>query len=811
MPETSHNLEGSRNTRFANLSSPIFWRITAGVFASILLIEAALLVFSWHTEQKRQINGLDNSIDAVTTLLDPINPIPQLDQLIQKQNDESKYQIIGYVYHTSGGERYAGGNSANLEQQVFAGKQKVYSSSDGTYAMYKSLGLLSTEANELRLRIDATWISEYMQGYIWRILVMILLISAFVTGACLVFLNPLLIKPLQRLNRLLVRAEQYGLESTTATTQDLTRRDEVGRVFQSFSHFRKELMVAENDKAYISERFEEFANLGADCFWEIDEKNRFVYFSGDAQRLLSVSPDAILGKSIRTFLAQISHRLPESKQLLVTLQRDGVWEGKIKSAVDGHTARTVRIAACRINSDSDSDGPAGYRGTIVDISEETELRATLRHQATHDDLTGLCNRRELVNRIKRSIDCYKTDNTTFTLLTLDLDRFKQINDLCGHVAGDLLLKRMSSIMQAQVNKNDTIARTGGDEFVFLLENTNEEQAQLVGDNIRRGIESYRFIWEGQSYSVSASIGIAEVAPEIASSEMIVLASDNCCIAAKQNGKNQIRVYSPGDDSVAVNRNEALWIGRINHALQHDDFRLFKQSIARIDGAEENHFEVLLRLKDDSDGFWPPNLFLPVAENNELMPKIDKWVVTNAFNWLSYETITDDIDFCMNVNLSAASLADTYFQEFLRNIVSVNTHLNPYVCFEITESAAMVNPEDTISLLEDLRKAGCKVALDDFGTGFSSLSQIRTLPLDYIKIDGAFIQEIHLQEVDQALVKSVSEIARVLNIKTVAEFVDSEEALQKLKELNINYAQGYLISKPEALDYSAVNAAGRKAA
>jgi len=547
-------------------------------------------------------------------------------------------------------------------------------------------------------------------------------------------------------------------------------------------------LVAETDRSYISQRFEEFANLGADCFWEIDDQYVFTYLTGDTQACLSVSSDDILGKSFLAFIDEYSNE-------------DHSGEGKLQPPENGKLARTVRIMA--IEAECINGESSCYRGTIVDISQETELRATLRHQATHDDLTGLCNRRELANRIQHSMDNYSANDTTFSVVTIDLDRFKQINDICGHVAGDMLLKRITSIMKAQVNSTDTIARTGGDEFVLLLNNSNEDDAKVVAENIRRGIESYQFIWESQTYAVSASIGVAEVASDIATSELIILASDNCCLAAKQKGKNQIRVYNPGDDSVAVNRDEALWLSRINDAIKNDHFRLFRQTIVRVDQTHEEHFEILLRLKDESDGYWPPNLFLPIAEKNELMPKIDKWVVTKALDWLACESISDDIDFSMNINLSAASLADAEFMNFLRNIVANNTELNQYVCFEMTESAAMRNPEETIALLEYLRNAGCKVALDDFGTGFSSLSQIRTLPLDYIKIDGAFIQQIHLDELDQALVKSVSEIARVLQIKTVAEFVDSEEALQTLRELNIDYAQGFLISKPAALDFTSV--------
>lgn len=373
------------------------------------------------------------------------------------------------------------------------------------------------------------------------------------------------------------------------------------------------------------------------------------------------------------------------------------------------------------------------------------------------------------------------------------------------------MKAIASSMLASVRSKDTVARIGGDEFAILLSGSDMNSAQNIAEQIRKGIEDYRLVWEGIPYSVSASMGIAEVSPELSSLESLKFASDSSCILAKQSGKNQIRVYDEEAESTTVKCDELLWVSRINQGLEENRFCLFKQSITNIDQQSGEHFEVLIRLRNNEGSVWTPNLFLPVAERNNLLPKIDKWVVTRALQWLNEQTIPVDSEYCMNVNLSAASLADQGFKQFLIDKIEKNKKVSRHICFELTESAVMLNPAETITLLSRLKSQGCRIALDDFGTGHSSLSQIRTLPLDFIKIDGAFIQEICKSELDQTVVKSVAEIARVLDIKTVAEFVDTDEALQLLKKLDIDYAQGYLISKPEPLENDSDDFAADRAA
>ncbi len=785
------------NQDLIKFKSPIFWRITAGVFASILIIEVALLIFSWFTERERLLTRLDESLITLTSLLDHDDPLPQLEQLINSGSSLPKYDIIGYLYESPEGSQHKGGADRTLSDIVDEKNPTHYSSEDKSYISYVTRSLDNGRIDKLWLYVDTSSISAYMVSYIWRILAMVLLISAFVTSTCLIFLTPLLINPLQRLNNLLVHGEMYGIRTANADQRDHNRADELGSVFRSFDKLRNELIGSEEDKTFITERFEEFANLGADCFWEVDKKCKITYVAGDVMRLLSVSPSRIKGMTYVSLINELSSRLPDQSNIIQTLKEKGKWQGEIQSSTPEIPACSVRIAATPIY---DKNGRfSGIRGTINDISKEENLAKVLRYQASHDELTNLCNRRELNSRMSQSIAEYKNDGTVFTLLTLDLDRFKAVNDSCGHIAGDTLLKALAKIMLDSVRSGDTVARIGGDEFAVLLNGINTDIALSIAERLRNGIEDYRLIWEGTANSVSVSIGLAEVSPDLNRVESITFASDFSCISAKQSGKNQIRVYNGEAESTAINRNELLWVSRINHGIEENKFCLSQQAIARIDQRPDIHFEVLIRLQNEEGDIWTPNLFLPVAERNNLMPKIDQWVVTNALKWLNTQTIPDGTNYCMNINLSAASLADQGFKQFLIRTVEQNKQLNQYICFEMTESAAMLNPEETTALLMTLRTHGCRIALDDFGTGHSSLSQIRTLPLDYIKIDGTFIRDIHNSELDQTVVKSVAEIAKVLNIKTVAEFVDSDEALQLLGKLGIDYAQGYHISKPSPLE------------
>ena len=781
-----------------NYRSPIFWRITAGVFASILIIEAALLVFSWNKERDRVIDRLSHSLNTIPALLDTQNPGQQLHKLIQENRTAGDYNIIGYIsLNYKGNIIDSGGDIAGIDIPAdqydigFIGADSAY------YSTQFLLDESKTEHHIVRLKVDTSRLSSYMTNYVWRILGMVVLLSLFVTVACLVFLTPLLIKPLQRLRELLKNGEIHGIEEAIAEPYDLDRRDELGQVFRSFGHLRNELIDSNTERTRISERFEEFAGLGADCFWEVDAELKLAYVAGDTHRLLGLTSDELIGIELTNLNTHLANRVEHSDELFQTLEQGGKWEGLIKPIDDSGLTSCLRISASRF---VDSSGQfTGVRGIIADITKEHELSAKLLYQATHDHLTGLCNRRQLTEILNTEIDSYKETGQPFCLSIIDLDRFKFVNDTCGHTAGDLLLQTISEQFKSSLNKGDTLARMGGDEFAIIHHDVSIEEAQNTIESIRLGIEEYNFLWEGEFHNVTASIGIAEISENISSIEALVYAADNCCIDAKKAGKNQVKIHDSDDNRITFVKDEAIWISRISQALENEGFCLYRQTIERINSDHpEDHFEILLRMRNSEGGWWSPGLFLPVAERNDLMPRIDEWVVKRSFEWLQGHTLDDDISFCMNINISAASLSDSLFQKFLVEQVTQFGELNKLICFEVTESVAMSNYEATIALLDELKSYGCSIALDDFGTGFSSLSHIRELPLDYIKIDGTFIQQIHNNKLDQALVKSVVEIAGVLGVKTVAEFVDSDDALNLLKQLNVDYAQGYLISQPEAL-------------
>ncbi len=792
-------MSGITDPKRLNLRSRIFWRIAAVIFVSILLIETALLVFSWFTERDRQFIKVEESLATVVSLLDKNDPTAQLNELLAKPNADTNLMLTGYVVYTQAdGTRYSGGASQGIDKLSSQTAPRHFVQDDGMLTNY----LQSSDGlSHYWFQTDASWINSYMRDYVTRIVVMVMMISLFVTGACLIFLIPLLINPLRRLDQLLVLSEKEGIKSAKSDRSDLRRKDELGSVFQSFELLRNRLLDSEKENLRITDRFEGFANMGADCFWETDTQMKFSYIAGDVKRVLSLAAEDITGLTYDEVMTEIGDRFVQSNPIVPALKEHGQWKGTIQAKHENSESISVRIVSEPLFSNSGE--VSGYRGTITDISTETELAKELKRQATHDELTGLPNRRELTEQLQYAIAEYQESDTNFSLLILDLDRFKTINDSCGHTAGDMLIKSVATQMVNAVGDNNTVARIGGDEFALLLRNSDEEQTKATAENIRELIEDFKFYWDSQPHLISASIGVAQAAENLDTQEALIFAADSCCLKAKQHGKNQVQVYSDTDASVSLFRDEAIWISRILQALDKDQFTLFRQSIMPIGNAEkEDHFEILIRMKDNEGGFWPPYLFLGAAERNDLMPKIDQWVINTALAWLEEQHIPDDVHFCMNINLSGASLSDVNFRDYLFERVKQNQALNQYVCFEITETAAMASFDETIALLNKLKEFGCQVALDDFGTGFSSLSHIKDLPLDYIKIDGVFISNILENELDQTVVSSVAEIARVLGIKTVGEFVETEEILKKLESMKINYAQGYLFGKPYELDGAA---------
>ncbi|TCK18327.1 PAS domain S-box-containing protein/diguanylate cyclase (GGDEF)-like protein [Thiogranum longum] len=451
----------------------------------------------------------------------------------------------------------------------------------------------------------------------------------------------------------------------------------------------------------------------------------------------------------------------------------------------------------RVSLDPDTSQP---RMLVLcrDISEQHELRKQLSYQATHDELTQLINRREFDARLRRMLAASMNTSDHHVLCYLDLDQFKVINDTCGHSAGDELLRQVASLLSRQIRSRDTLARLGGDEFAILMEHCPLEQAEILANRIREMIEDFRFQWKARRFSIGASIGVVPV-QHSGSVEDVLSLADSACYEAKQLGRNRVHVFRPGDRAIIGKVGDGRWASRITEALDNDAFSLFAQEITPCCGTKGGqHIEILLRLRDN-EVMVNPGAFMPVAERYNLSGKLDQWVLDQAMTWFeNHPDALAELEVC-SINLSALSLCDDAFRNYALERIDGSLVPASKLCFEVTETAAISNISQATQFMLALRNQGCLFALDDFGSGLSSLAYLKDLPVDIVKIDGAFIRNIANSEVDRMMVKSICEIARMMNMKTTAEYVESEESLQVLRETGVDFVQGFHIGHPIPLD------------
>ncbi len=437
-----------------------------------------------------------------------------------------------------------------------------------------------------------------------------------------------------------------------------------------------------------------------------------------------------------------------------------------------------------------------------DVSKERRLQRALTYQATHDALTGLINRREFERRLHESLMMARADgDVSHVMLYLDLDQFKVINDTCGHQAGDLLLKQITGLLQTRVRTTDTIARLGGDEFGILLQDCTADWAAKVADSLRQAIRDFRFVWQDGALNVGVSVGIVEINSESESIANIMSASDVACYAAKDSGRNRIHMYEHG--AAPERHREMQWVSRLTRACEENRLELYYQPIVAIgrNADHRGHYELLLRMRGENGALVSPAEFIPAAERYNLMPAIDRWVVRHALGTLAHYRSDGPAEsgYTLSINLSGTSLNDDRFLEFMISELQ-SYDLSPgAVCFEITETAAIANLANVVHFMRELRERGCQFSLDDFGSGLSSFMYLKNLPVDYLKIDGQFIQNMTTDHVDRAMVVAISQIGKAMGLKTIAERVETAEILACLEEIGIDYAQGWYLARPESVE------------
>ncbi len=438
-------------------------------------------------------------------------------------------------------------------------------------------------------------------------------------------------------------------------------------------------------------------------------------------------------------------------------------------------------------------------GSVLVFRDVTEMRALsnrLSYQATHDALTGLINRHEFEKRLEQTIVDSTRSDEHHILCYLDLDQFKVVNDTCGHVAGDELLKLIASTLREYIRDSDLIARLGGDEFGILLKNCHFKKAKDIIKKTKKAINDLRFVWDDKSFNIGLSIGVVRINKHSGNISKILSAADTSCYIAKDEGRNRFHVYENDDDTLIKRQGEMQWVHRINKALENDNFILFFQTIEQLQSTNSFHLEILIRLQNEDGKIVPPMAFIPAAERYDLMTAIDRWVISNTLK--SFKVLDNDFNGIIAMNTSAQSLSDDKFLDFITTEINKNSIDPSKLCFEITETSAITNLSLAMDFFASLKKIGCKFALDDFGSGLSSFAYLKNMPVDYLKIDGSFIRDIVDDPIDLAFVESINQIGRVMGIKTIAEYVENEQIYNLIKKIGIDYGQGYHIARPEPL-------------
>ena len=631
-----------------------------------------------------------------------------------------------------------------------------------------------------------------------RVVPMIILIvvagCAIVTG----FIH-LIVKPLKQLRRnaLLISEGEFDVAI------DTSYQNESGDIARAVDYMRKRLKQSFTELDEQKRLAETTLNSIADGVLAIDTDRKVTHINPVACQLLNVTFDDVLGTPVETLFKAIDYNSGtplSSRYFLDALRRDKSFSKELLLSDSQGQTHPVHCRISYITTELNEKN--GAVAIFSDLTEEQRLRAELVYQATHDDLTKLSNRRGFETRLSQAISSAKSSSDTHALCFIDLDQFKIINDTSGHRAGDEILRQIARILKDRTGEDDTIARLGGDEFGVLLERCTLAEAEAKIEKLRSGIANFRFCWKEHPYSLAMSAGLVSIDESTVSVMTVMRDADNACYIAKDSGKNRVHVARADNHALAHRRDQIRLLEQVNLALEEDRFVLYAQRIESTAPTETDtalRIEILLRMRGETNEIILPDTFLPAAEQFGLCSRIDRWVVHNTLKWIDqYSNLKISPD-RYSINLSGQSLGETNFLKFMLDELDQCNVPKNWLCFEITETAAIADMGKALKLMHALREQGCKLALDDFGSGLSSFGYLKHLPLDYLKIDGQFIRDMLDNPLDLAMVRSINDIGQTMSMKTIAEFVDCEAARQQLQLLGVDFVQGYLLGEPHPLD------------
>jgi diguanylate cyclase (GGDEF)-like protein/PAS domain S-box-containing protein len=467
---------------------------------------------------------------------------------------------------------------------------------------------------------------------------------------------------------------------------------------------------------------------------------------------------------------------------------------------NGEQEHSVEVTASPIRGPGSS-----VTGTVLVLHDVSEIRGLTRqmsYQATHDALTGLINRREFERRVEEAMDSARAGDGVHALFYMDLDRFKAVNDSCGHLAGDHMLREVAGLIKERVRDSDHVGRLGGDEFGTLLVGCPLEKARQIADDICRAVADYRFVWQDKIFDIGISIGVVEIASAQAGGTMedLMSAADSACYVAKQRGRGQVHVYSSRDEAIARERGDINWLRQMQAALHENRFELAMQPIITTAPDDDSGpaLEVLLRLPDEHGRLTNSAEFLRPAERYQLMPQIDRWVVNATLSAIGSGEIRLPGGRSCSINISGQTLSDEGFLSFVVDALDHSGVPPSSICFEVTETTISTNVQQAQRFIEVLHGIGCEFALDDFGNGLGAFSSLKSLPVDYLKIDGVFTRNLASDHVNQEMVAAMIKLARTLEFRVIAEQVEQQEDFDWLREHGVDFMQGNFIEPPQVL-------------
>jgi len=534
----------------------------------------------------------------------------------------------------------------------------------------------------------------------------------------------------------------------------------------------------------------------------VNANGRIDYMNHAAEALLGQPADHVLGKTFAEVASLVDENdrrpLGDPVQKALTSDRAAAARRAVLLPVNGTAERFVEISITPLKVDKEI---AGLVLVLHDTSELRGLTRQMTYQASHDALTGLVNRREFERRLQEAMDSAQTSDIGHALCYLDLDHFKVVNDTCGHTAGDNMLREIASLIKDTVRDSDTVGRIGGDEFALLLVGCPLEKARQIADNVVRSVNEFRFVWKDKIFNVGVSIGLVEIGRDSGTIEDIMNSADSACYVAKKQGGLHVHVYSAREEASARHSGEIHSLLKLQRALRDNKFELYFQPIvhARAGGVSGPALEVFVRLTSENGlPAAPPAEFIRAAERYRLMPHVDRWVVQAVFAALGRGGLKLPPGRSVAINLAGQTLGDAEFLEFVVECFD-HTGASPAdICFEVTESSVVANMDHAQRFIAVLHGMGCEFALDNFGSGLSSFSTLKTLPMDYLKIDGSFIKNLAGDTVNQAMVAAMIDLSRSLNFRVVAEQVEDQWALDTVTGMGIDFVQGFIVGRPQPL-------------